>query len=372
MRILIIRNAYQQDAGGAEQYALNLAVALQNSGHKPVLVTKVKKIHEKSRNAGIKCIAGPWHNTQKWDRWYYLRYPLYTLWYMYAILRYRIAVVHPQSRDDFVFATRAAHFLRKPAVWTDHADLKYVLDNINHYNPRMRGWIIHAARHAAAIICASRNEKKEIEAVAPELKSLEVIHNGVFAPDNVQPVEKTNKYIVGTNARLVPTKGIGELIEAFAALGRTDTDLWLLGGVSGNQTEYEQLTKKLGVQKQVKIFDYVARPNDYVASMDIFVHASYHEAFSLAIIEAAMLARPIIATNVGGTPEIIDDKCGILVESKSPEVITKALLDLLANKSRCEKLGLAAQQKALRNFEFQKTTDQKIIPLYKRLLGEKT
>src|SRR4051794_638268 len=122
LRVLIIRNAYQKDAGGAEQYALNLADTLQTAGHSPILVTKVQKIHQKSKEVKITCISGPWHDTQEWDRWYYLRYPLFTLWYIWTILRYRIDVVHPQSRDDFVFATRAAKFLRKRVVWTDHAD----------------------------------------------------------------------------------------------------------------------------------------------------------------------------------------------------------------------------------------------------------
>lgn len=364
MRILIVRNAYQQDAGGAEQYALNLAIALKKAGHKPLLVTKVRKIHKKSRDEKIKCISGPWHDTQRWDRWYYLRYLLFTLWYIYAILRWRIDIVHPQSRDDFVFATRAAYFLHRRVIWTDHADLKYVLDNVNHYNPRMRRWVIHAARHAAVITCASHNEKKEIGSVAPDLPPLTVVHNGVFIPKKVKPIAKTNRAVVGTNVRLVPAKGIKELIEGFAGVKNDGLDLWLVGGYSGNQAKYLNLAKKLGVAKRVHFFGYVPKPNDYIAAMDVFVHASYHEAFSLAILEAAMMARPIIATNVGGTPEIINSDCGILIEPKNPEAITDALRTLLADKTRREKLGEAAMHKALESFDIQKIVEQRIIPLY--------
>jgi glycosyltransferase involved in cell wall biosynthesis len=364
LRVLIIRNAYQKDAGGAEQYALNLAIALKNAGHKPILVTKVKKIHKKGRDEKIKVISGPWHDSQIWDRWYYLRYPLFTLWYLLVILRYRIDIVHPQSRDDFVFATRAGHLLRKPVIWTDHADLKYILDDVNHYNPRLRGWVIRAARHAQTVICASNNEKKEIASVAPELTNLKVVHNGVFVPQAIKPVPKTNQAIVGTNARLVPAKGISELIEGFAAIKNDHIDLWLLGGLSGNKPKYQALTKKLKVASRVKFLDYVPNPNDYIASMDVFVHASYHEAFSLAIIEAAMLARPIIATGVGGTPEIISQSCGILIEPKSPQAITDALRALLADKAKRQKLGKAAKAKALKDFDMQKIVQEQIVPLY--------
>jgi glycosyltransferase involved in cell wall biosynthesis len=369
LRVLIIRNAYQQDAGGAEQYALNLAIALKNSGYKPLLVTKVKKIHAKSRAERIKCIAGPWHNSQKWDRWYYLRYPAFTLWYMWIVLWHRIDVVHPQSRDDFVFATRAAYFLRKPVIWSDHADLKYVMDEVNHYNPRMRGWIVNASRHVSKIICASHSEMESIKTAAPEFDSLTVIHNGVFEPVDVQPAAKTNRLIIGTNARLVESKGIAELMQGFAALKNRNADLWLLGGVSGNQQKYQKLATKLKIANQVRFLDYVAKPNDYVAAMDIFVHASYHEAFSLAIIEAAMLGRPIIATNVGGTPEIIDSSCGILVNPKDSDAITKALRLMLADKHKMYALGKAAQKKALEEFNFQKIVLKKIIPLYHEISG---
>ncbi len=364
LRVLIIRNAYQRDAGGAEQYALNLAIALQTAGHKPYLVTKVKKILEKCQAQNIPGIRGKWHDSQKWDRWYYLRYPLFVLWYTYIILRYRIDVVHPQSRDDFVFATRAAKLLGKKVIWTDHADLKYVLDAKNHYNPRMRGWVIKTSWLAEHIICVSHSEAAAVKAVASELPKLRVIHNGVFVPKHIKPAKKTNRAVVGTNARLVPAKGIGELIEGFAGVKNDGVDLWLLGGTSGSRAKYQALAKKYKVAQRVHIFGYVSNPNDYVAAMDVFVHASYHEAFSLAIIEAAMLGRPIIATNVGGTPEIINKSCGILIEPKNAGAITGALQILLADKIRRQKLGQAAKRKAMKDFDFQKIVGTKILPIY--------
>ena len=369
LRVLIIRNAYQQDAGGAEQYALNLAIALKNAGHKPVLVTKVKKILAKAQDNNIRVISGRWHDTQRWDRWYYLRYPLFTLWYMYVILRHQVDIVHAQSRDDFVFATRAASLLSKPVIWTDHADLKYILDSVNHYNPRMRGWVINASKKANAIVCASQSEKQSIRSVAPKLPELQVVHNGVFLPSGVKPVAKPDKLVVGTNARLVPAKGIAELLEGFAKSKDKKTVLWLLGGTSGNEKKYQQLAKRLGIERKVKIWGYVDSPNNVVAAMDIFVHASYHEAFSLAIIEAAMLGRPIIATNVGGTPEIIDASSGILIEPKNASAITQAINFMVDHPDKRDKLAEAVRRKVARNFNFQKIVEEKIIPLYLKAIS---
>ncbi len=367
LRILIIRNAYQKDTGGAEQYALNLAIALKTAGHKPVLVTKVKQTQEKAKINNIKHINGKWYDEQGWSRLYYILFPLITFWYIYVIIRHGIDVVHPMSRDDFVFASNAGYILNKKIVWSDHADLKYILDNTNHYNPRMRRWVINASKHASEIISTSYSDRKAVIEVAPDLPKTTLIHNGVFTPKDINPIKKTNKLIVGTNARLVEDKGISELMKGFAALKNENVDLWLLGGYSGNKTTYENLAKKLGILNHVSFLGYVNKPNDVVAAMDVFVHPSYMEAFSLAIIEAAMLGRPIIATNVGGTPEIIDNTCGILIEPRDPVAITNAINKLLVDASLRKQIGDTIRIKAEREFDFQKIVEKKIIPLYLKL-----
>lgn len=369
-RVLIIRNAYQQDTGGAEQYAFNLAKALLQAGHVPVVVTKHQLIHAKCRQAGIRSVRGIWHESQEWGKHYYLRYALMPVWYMWLIWRHRINIVHPQSRDDFVFATTAAWLTRRPVIWTDHADLKYIMDRVNRPHPRMQAWILRAAQRTRQILSVSNSEKASVLAVAPEFKDqLAVVHNGVFKPTGLQPVDKGGKFVIGTNARLVPDKGIAELIEGTAPLlaKNAATELWLLGGQSGNQAKYEDQAKNLGVVDQVKFLGYVDKPNDFVASMDIFVHASYHEAFSLAIIEAAMLSRPIIATKVGGTPEIINEKTGLLIPPQDAEAIQKAVQKLLDKPSLRVKLGDAAQALAVRKFDFQKIVEQQIMPIYDRI-----
>lgn len=367
LRILIIRNAYQKDTGGAEQYSVNLAQALQDAGHKPYLVTKHKAIKKQAEQHGIPTIHSVWHEKQEWDRWYYVRKFYTTLWYIWIILSRRIQVVNPQSRDDFVFATNAAKLLRRRVIWTDHADLKYLMDRVNHYHPRMQAWLSAASQYATKIVCVSKSEQASITKVAPELKNkLTVVYNGVFKPTGVKPVEK-HGFVIGTNARLVPAKGISELIEAFSNVQKIEpkSELWLVGGESGNKQMYEDLAKHFDVDKKVHIIGYVLNPNDYVASMDIFVHASYHEAFSLAIIEAAMLGKPIIATDVGGTPEIIDGHTGILIPPQSANELTNALTKLMKAPGRAAQLGQAAQSKAEAEFDFQTIVKTKLIPIYR-------
>lgn len=369
-KVLVIRNAYDKDMGGAEQYALNLCIVLQQEGYTPILMTRVPSLLSKASAEKIETLRGRWHSTQEWGKHYFLRFPLMTLWYMYIVLRHHIDVVHPQGRDDFIFASVAAGLLRKRVIWTDHADLKYILDLKNHPFPFLKKWTIFASKFTSNIICVSAAEKQKIIKNAPQefVKKLLVVHNGVFTPESVEPAvrtasEKTSPLLV-SNARLVPDKGISELLQMVARLAYANVHLWIVGGYSGNLKKFQTEAESLGIDRRVKFIGYVDDPNNYVAAGDIFVHASYHEAFSLAIVEAAVLGKPIVATNVGGAPEIIDSSSGILVPAKDVNALVIAIDYLLNNPEIAKKLGHHISIKAKKNFMFDTIVREKILPLY--------
>lgn len=367
MRILIVRNAYQKDTGGAEQYSFNLALSLKKHHYFPILATNQKEIQNKCKNNTIKCINSKWHKTQEWGKHYYLRFPLTVLWYTWLIVRYRVDIVHPQSRDDFVFATTAGWLLGKKIIWTDHADLKYIMDRINYPHPRMQSWILFAAKKCSNIICVSHSEKEKVIKVAPELSSkLTVVHNGVFIP-NARPIKK-DCFVVGANSRLVKDKGVLELIEGFAKAKKlpSNSELWVIGGYSNNLDYYAKITEQYSTKNRVKFIGYVSNPCDYVAAFDIFVHPSYHEAFSLAIIEACMLGKPIIATNVGGNTEILDTKSSILIDPKKSWQIAKSIDYLMDNPGFTKTISKRVKAKAIKEFSFDKIVKNKITKIYEK------
>jgi glycosyltransferase involved in cell wall biosynthesis len=369
MNVLLIRNAYQKDTGGAEQYLFNLGLAVKNSGHHPIVVTKHEAILKKCNEKNISNSKGLWYEKQSWDRLYYLRALYTSAWYIYVIISRRIDIVHPQSRDDFVFATWAARILRKNVFWTDHGDLKFLLDRKNHPHPRMQKWLLACANYTRKIICTSDSEKQKIIEVASELKGkLTAIHNGVFPIYAPLPAHKT-KPVIGAISRLVPDKGIKEILEAFSKLVNFDGELWLVGSLSGNGEFYKSLATKLGVANRVKFVGYVNNSDNYLAQMDYFVHASYHESFGIAVAEACMAGLPIVATNVGGIPEIVESNVsGLLVPPKNSALLTEALQELISKSELASKLGQNAKKRAIENFDFQKIVEEQIIPLYKEAL----
>ena len=109
-------------------------------------------------------------------------------------------------------------------------------------------------------------------------------------------------------------------------------------------------------------------PNDalsYVAGSDIFVHPTYNEAFSLSLVEAAMLGMPVITTAIGGNPEIIHDhETGLLIKPMDSAALYHAMKEMIADKASSRKYGAALRKSYKSSFQFDRIVSEQIVPLY--------
>ena len=104
-----------------------------------------------------------------------------------------------------------------------------------------------------------------------------------------------------------------------------------------------------------------------LSEADIFVHPSYLEGFSISLLEAAMLGKPIIACNVGGNPELIGDgQNGVLIPPRDMVSLTSAMHKLAGDKALREKLGQQARKTYEKRFALEKIVKQQYIPLYEK------
>jgi glycosyltransferase involved in cell wall biosynthesis len=139
--------------------------------------------------------------------------------------------------------------------------------------------------------------------------------------------------IVGVVARLEPEKGHPTLFEAWPAVLRAVPDAYLLVIGEGSQREaLERLARELKIAHRVV---FTGRRDDVpavTAALDVAVLPSYREAQGLSILEALALARPVVASNVGGIPEMIDDGVnGLLVEPHDVDGLATAITRLLVD-----------------------------------------
>jgi glycosyltransferase involved in cell wall biosynthesis len=165
----------------------------------------------------------------------------------------------------------------------------------------------------------------------------------VFTPSS--PEEEANNEVltIGTTKKLRPHYGIATLIEAFTSLSRSyeNTRLLMVGG--GNQ-ENSVLSKvqQAGLMHRVQFVDAVPHievPN-YLRQMDVFVIPSLSESFGVAALEASACGVPVVASRVGGLPEVVlDGITGFLIPPGDPSSLTEALSTLIKSPDLREQFG---------------------------------
>ena len=149
--------------------------------------------------------------------------------------------------------------------------------------------------------------------------------------------------IVGVVARLEPEKGHPTLVEAWPKVLRAVPDTYLLiVGEGSRRDALEAQARELRVAHRVV---FTGRRDDVpavTAALDVAVLPSYREAQGLTILEAMALSRPVVASNVGGIPEMIDDgKTGLLVPAHDADALADAIVRLLTNHPLADTLGRA-------------------------------
>ncbi len=199
-------------------------------------------------------------------------------------------------------------------------------------------------------------------------ENIYLVHNGIdlskfkeYKIDEINDLKKEiglgNKYFVaGTAARFSSVKGLEYFIRSMPEVLRTRKDIvFLLIGYGREELKLRQLAKVLKVEDRVKFFNPTRRTQEYLCVMDIFVMPSIQEGLGISILEAQAQKIPVIASNVGGIPDIIEDRItGILVEPKDESAISKAILELLEDRNLYSIIKNGAYNKIVKEFSLEK------------------
>jgi len=163
------------------------------------------------------------------------------------------------------------------------------------------------------------------------------------APDDV---------LVLAVGRLVPVKNHALLISAFAQARKTGARCRLLiAGDGPLSKELETCVRSLGMGSDVTLLGERRDIPDLLAACDVFVLSSDSEGMSNTIIEAMAAGRPVVATNVGGNPElVVDGETGLLVDRGNGDAMAAALVALASDAGLRERTGAAGRERACREF----------------------
>ena len=210
--------------------------------------------------------------------------------------------------------------------------------------------------------------------------NVQVIYNGVHSGSFVSEKEivrgrielglKDGDHVIGAVGNLYPVKGHQYLLKAMpVVLQQYPSATLVLVGRGDLEASLKEQANQLGIEKQVRFLGLRQDIPNLLAIMSIFVMPSLSEGLSVALLEAMVAGRPVVATRVGGNAELVlNGETGILVASKDSEALAAAICKLLGNKAMREEFGRKAVTRAEERFSARQMADN-YRTLYNDLLG---
>lgn len=243
---------------------------------------------------------------------------------------------------------------------------------------RLNGYI---TRRVDRVVAVSAAIGEQLAAGGVERKKIAVIYNGVderFCPGDRDGQRRaldipTDHFTVLFVGLLVPVKGVELLLEALAAWRDEPNWTCLLVGDGPLLNELKARCAELGIAHAVRFVG--RRPSGEVAqwmqAADALVLPSYSEGRPNVVLEAQACGLPVVATRVGGTPELVrDGETGLLVDSGSAEQLGAALATLRHQPDRRCQMGLQARQHVERSGQTWARSAEALHALYADVLGE--
>jgi L-malate glycosyltransferase len=236
-------------------------------------------------------------------------------------------------------------------------------------DPGYRPAVHHALIHSDAVTVVSEFLRRETQRVLNFEGPMEVIHN-FFEPQAPLRSREEVRWELGLreevllfhSSNLRPLKRIDLLLETVARI-RPSKSCKLLILAGGDFSPYRAEVRRLGLEDRVIVRENVRQIEDYLQAADIGLFTSETESFCLSILEAMCFACPSIASQVGGIPEVIQDRItGVFVPYGDTERMALAAEDLIQNPARRQTLGRAAQARAQKEF-----SANVIVPRYEAL-----
>ena len=221
------------------------------------------------------------------------------------------------------------------------------------------------ARLCFAIVAVSEATRTSLLLQGYPRTKVITVYNGVAPPSPVEPVRLASGPIVLEVARLAPVKGQRTLLRALVGLDATAV---LVGRDLETDGRYERTLRKeaerLGIAERVVFAGYREDVPALLAGCDIFCLPSSAEGLPLVVLEAMVQAKPVVATSVGGTAElVVDGTTGALVPPADADALRVALAELLADPERARRLGEAGRTRVEREFSFAAFTAH-VLDLY--------
>jgi glycosyltransferase involved in cell wall biosynthesis len=243
----------------------------------------------------------------------------------------------------------------------------------NHFRPSTRrvlaGLDNVTARLAAGLVAVSEDTKRAYERQGYPRGRIEVVYNGVDVPANgASPHNEPAR--IGEVARLCDVKGQRELLHAVAQIPEARLVLAGRDLEQGGafQAALEHESDRLGIRDRVE-FGFHEDVPALLETLDVVALPSWTEGLPMVLLEAMARARPVVATPVGGTPELVtDDETGLLVPPRDPQALADALRRVLDDPDLARRLGEAGRARVAERFSADEQA-RRVLAIYDDVAG---
>ncbi|MBW1786988.1 MAG: glycosyltransferase family 4 protein [Deltaproteobacteria bacterium] len=352
MRVLFWSEFFWPYIGGAELIGAKLISAMRERGYEFAVITRKDSpdLPSKDRYNGIEIYRYPFWEAMRslgTDQLMHVRRQVADLKRSFAPDVVHLNGFGPTSLF-FHLETKKAH----PAPWLVAM----------HQGIGGRALELSSLGSADWVVGCSRATLDTARSRIPKIISRSsVIYNGIEEPSlfpSSLPFDAPRLLCVG---RLDTQKGYDLALTAFASIiDRYPRVRLVLAGDGPERPALEKQAKELGIIHAVDFNGWVAPEMvpDLINASTIVMMPSRRESFGLVAVEAALMARPTVATRVGGLPEVVvDGETGIVVEPEDPAALADATVHLLTHRKTATEMGLAGRRRAREVFGLQQYVD---------------
>lgn len=376
MKILMVTEWHPSTIGGIQRHVRELSAHLMKKGFEVAILTKA---NSKKINATENKYAFPIIEVEPITPIQSIITPPSLSKLKKAIEDYSPDIIHAHHAFTPMplLALYMAEKMKMPKILTNHSIAGNSKDSLLTLMS-CKGLIFlrYFISKADKIISVSKSAAKFMENLLGNKVENIIIPNGVdvnrFKPSRREEDKATILFV----GRLVHRKGVQVLIKAFSKVVKKIPEAKLIIVGEGYMKPLLQIqVKKLRLNGKVKLLGKVADselPKIYQEATLVVIPSLYRESFGMVALEAMASGKPVIATKVGGLPEIIrDGRNGFLIPPGDHKELAEKIILLLSNKEMSLKMGITGRKIAVEKYSWNKITS-KIINVYLETLKEKS
>lgn len=274
-------------------------------------------------------------------------------------------VLHCHQYSPFVYGTLARLWRPMDVVFTEHG-------RFSDAPPSMKRQVANRllSRVPSRVFSVSDDLRVHLTREGFPERQVQVILNGI--PMSATPLPAARRearmrlglepehVVIGSVARLDPVKDFRTLVRAFDDVHRVLPHSRLV--IIGDGPERDRLEgeiARMGLTDSVILTGLRQDVPSLLPALDIFANSSIFEGVSLTVLEAMAAAVPVVATRVGGTPEVVvDGETGRLVPARDVQAMAEALLSIATDAGTAARLAAGGRRRAERHFSIERMVDQ--------------